>query len=40
MDGLRRCSHPKILTVPSASGNMKLPLIFGVNTSFALSLLA
>ena len=39
VDVLRRCSHPKILTVPSATGNVKFPL-HGVNTSFALSLLA
>ena len=31
---------PKIFTVPSATGNMKFPLLCGVNTSFALSLRA
>ena len=40
MDVLRRCSHPQILTVPSATGNMKFPLLCGVNTSFAFSLRA
>ena len=40
VDALRRCPLPKILTVPSATGNMKFPLLCGVNTSFALSLLA
>ena len=40
VDVLRRCSHPKILTVPSATGNMKFPLLRGVNTYFALSLRA
>ena len=37
---LRRCSPPKILTVPSATGKMKFPLLCGVNTSFALGLRA
>ena len=37
---LRRCAHPKILTVPSATGNMKFSLLCGVNTSFAWSLRA
>ena len=40
MDVLRRRSLPKICTVPSANGKMKFPLLSGVNTSFALSLLA
>ena len=40
VDVLRRCSTPKILTVPSATGNVKFPLLCGVNTSFALRLLA
>ena len=40
MDVLRRCSHPKTLTVPSATGNIKFPPLIGVNTSFALSLRA
>ena len=40
MDVLRRCSLPKILTVPPATGNMKFPLLCCVNTSFALRLLA
>ena len=40
VDVLRRCPHPKILTVPSATGFLKFPLLCGVNTSFALSLLA
>ena len=39
-DVLRRCSHPQICTVPSPNGKMKLPLLSGANTSFALSLLA
>ena len=39
--GVLRCrSHPKILTVPSATGKMKFPLLCGVNTSFASNLLA
>ena len=37
---LRRCSHPKILTVPSATEKIKLSPSLGVNTSFTLSLLA
>ena len=37
---LRRCELPKILTVPSATGNMKLSLLIGVDTSFALCLRA
>ena len=40
VDVLRRCSHPKIWTVPSASVNMKFLLLCGVNASFALSLRA
>ena len=40
VDVLRRRSLPKMLTVPSATENMKLPLLCGVNTSFALSLRA
>ena len=40
VDVLRRCSLPKILTVPPATGNMKFPLLCCVNTSFALRLLA
>ena len=39
VDGLRRRSPPKIFTVPSATGNIKLSPFIGVNTSFALSLL-
>ena len=35
-----RCSHQKIFTVPSATRNMKFPLLCGVNTSFALTLRA
>ena len=37
VDVLRRCSLPKIWTVPSATGHMKFPLLCSVNTSFALS---
>ena len=40
MDVLRRCSPPNALTVPSVTGNMKSPFLCGVNTFFALSLLA
>ena len=40
MDVLRRCFPPKIFAVPSATVKMKFPLLCGVNTSFALSLLA
>ena len=40
MDVLRFSASPKILTVPSATGNMKLSPFIGVNTSFALSLRA
>ena len=35
VDVLRRCSPPNILTAPPATGNMKFPLLCGVNTSFA-----
>ena len=31
---------PMILIVPSSTGNMKFPLLCGVHTSFALSVLA
>ena len=40
VDGLRRRSPPEVLPVPSATRNMKLSPFIGVNTSFALSLLA
>ena len=38
VDGFRRRFSPEILTVPSATGNVKFPFLCGVNTSFALSL--
>ena len=37
---LRRHSLPKICTVPSATGNIKLSPFIDINTSFVLSLLA
>ena len=40
VDVLRRWSPPQILTVPSATGNIKLSPFIGVNTSNALSLRA
>ena len=40
VDGLRRRSPPGVLTVPSATGNVKFLPFIGVNTSFALSLRA
>ena len=40
MDVPRRCPLPKILTVPSATGGINLSPFIGVNSSFALSLLA
>ena len=40
MDGFRRLSPPGVLTVLSAIRNIKLSRSIGVNSSFALSLLA
>ena len=40
VDGFSRRSPPRVLTVPSATGSIKLSPFIGVNASFALSLLA
>ena len=40
VDVIRRRFHPKICTVPSATGSMNFSPFIGVSTSFALSLRA